>query len=200
MWALTKLGSRERALSQSYNNVRTKHKKSRLLFWGGRGVRDLDCVGEGGEFDVCGGTIGIPSGIVWRAFSCFGISFDCTGEIRRFEECISFFSCFFCFSLINVRHPLVFAFRFLCITKFAEDLGRTMFRQTTLEILNRLIILPQFDITCPDPAECPTHTHQYANQTIVFQGAWRGDFAMSLKSARISLPSSTAFCASSMLF
>jgi hypothetical protein len=155
MWALTKLGSRERALSQSYKN-RSQFQVKESTTVRVRG--DLDCVGEGGEFDVCGCTIGIPSGIIWRAFSCFGISFDCTGEIGCFEQCVSFFSCRVCFSLINVGQSLVFALRFLCITKFAEDLGCTMFRQTTLEILNRLIIVPQLDIICPDPAECPTHT------------------------------------------
>ena len=41
------------------------------------------------------------------------------------------------------------------ISQFGEDLRSSMLRQTTLKILNSLIIFLQLDIIGPDPTKCP---------------------------------------------
>lgn len=41
------------------------------------------------------------------------------------------------------------------ISQFSEDLRSSMFRQTTLKILNGQIIVFQFDIISPDPTKRP---------------------------------------------
>lgn len=135
---------------------------------------DLDCVGEGGEFDVCGGTVSISSWIIWCAFNGLGVRFDCAGIIRCFEQCIAFFSRCIRFPWINVRQSLVLGFCLLCIAKFGEDLGSTMFRQTTLETLDRFIVIPQLDIIRSNPAECPTHISTRLQSTVGGRVGGRG--------------------------
>jgi hypothetical protein len=93
MWALTKLASREIALSLSYPPLApTQHNKMFLeggfLLW----VWYLDGIGEGSEFDVRGCAIGIPPCIVGGTFHGFGIGFDGGGVVSLFEEVVAFFA------------------------------------------------------------------------------------------------------------
>jgi hypothetical protein len=89
MWALTKLASREIALSLSYHDVNnTTHHKSNFFF----GFWYLDGIGEGSEFDVRGCAIGVPPRIVGGTFHGFGIGFDGGGVVSLFEEVVAFFA------------------------------------------------------------------------------------------------------------
>jgi hypothetical protein len=105
MWALTKLASREMALSLSCGRQSESNKR---VFLGG----DLDGIWEGGKFDVRGGTVGVSPCIFRGTFDGFGIRFYGGGVVSCFEEGVALFAGFVGLGLVDVGCSFVFCLHF----------------------------------------------------------------------------------------